>query len=126
MHIFLFFVVLASIGLKGLILVCSVAAFPMQKAVFFVGLCSTVNSSLGTTTLVLESSCFLVFEKILPFFFLETVEDFFFSSLSSRFSTLASKKSVFSMTVELLNHLFHLCGRLGMLDNIITLSEEIG
>ena len=59
---------------------------------------ASIHSSLDSTTLESESFCFLFL--ILLRVFLAAAEDFFLSSLGSKFSTLISKKPVISLMVE--------------------------
>ena len=66
---------------------------------FLVGQQTSVDSLLDSTTLESESSLFLF---LLDLFlgFLAAAEDYFFSSLGSKFSTLVSNKSLISLMVE--------------------------
>ena len=61
---------------------------------FLTGRRSIEDSSLDSTTLETKSSCYLFLVTFLSLFFLEAAEDFFFSSLASKISTLVSKISL--------------------------------
>ena len=69
--------------------------FPCRMQYLLTGLCSKEESSLDSTTLESESSCFFFSVDFLSFYFLVTTcRRFFFSSLGVKFSTLILKKSV--------------------------------
>ena len=68
------------------------------------GLCSIEDSLLDSTTLELESSCFLFLVDFMSLSFLVAAEEILLSSLDSKFYSLVPKKSVISLRVECTNN----------------------